>query len=455
MKKTISLICSLIIATFSFAQIPNPSFEDIKNITETNAAYWYSTGKAEQSTDANSGTYAIKQYGGTAQFGNLISLTVGTSTFNNQVPYEGRPTHLEFYIKGNLVAGDSLFLISNLTSNGTTYGVASLDLTTLSNNYFKIKTPITIIDSSNICDSITLGFYFQGSDSSYFILDDVKYTNNNVEEGQVVNGDFETWVSTQYRKIEGWSTSNDIGKVFGFTFNAVKDTSDASDGLRAIYMQNISFFGQVIPGAIVTGMNNIDQGPAFPVSSRYKYFNGYYKYKPATNDSFSVEVSMFYQGNQVGLGKFRSTATVNQYQKFSCEILYDSVSSVIPDSANIIIAAGSLDAAVAGSKAWVDQLSFEAVGVENTITNQKNVSIYPNPTKDILNIHFEANANEYTSIQLYSIDGKLVKHIYQGKNLNNYIQLTTNTSEIPAGIYLIAIQSGSNIYHQKLQVIHE
>jgi hypothetical protein len=455
MKKTISFFFLTLIATYSFAQIPNPSFEDIKNITESNAAYWYSTGKAEQSTDANGGTYAIKQYGGTSQFGNIISLTVGTSAFSNQVPYEGRPTHLEFYIKGNLVAGDSLFLVSNLTSNGNTYGVASLDLTTLSNNYFKVKTPITIIDSSNICDSITLGFYFQASDSSYFILDDVKYTNNNVEEGQIVNGDFETWVSTQYRKIEGWSTSNDIGKAFGFTFNAVKDTSDASDGLRAIYMQNISFFGQVIPGAIVTGINNIDQGPAFPVSSRYKYFNGHYKYKPSTNDTFSVDVIMFYQGNEIGTGKYRSTATVNKYQKFSCEIIYDSVLSVIPDSANIIISAGSLDAAVAGSKAWVDQLSFEAVGIDNIIRNEKNVSIYPNPTKDYIYINFESNTNEYIYIQLYNLEGKLLKNIYQGKTLNNYTQISSNTSEIPSGIYIVSIQSGSNIYHQKIQVIHE
>ncbi|MBI3234557.1 MAG: T9SS type A sorting domain-containing protein [Bacteroidetes bacterium] len=457
MKKIITFIFLTAIVKFTYAQIPNPSFENIKNVTDYKAAYWTSTGRIEKTADANGGSNAIKQYGdgGSNPFSGGVVLYVASSALDNTIPYEGKPTHLEFYMKGDFKPGDSLLVSSNLTANGDFYGVVNLDITTISNNFFKITAPITFIDSSILCDTVALTFFFKGSDSSYFILDDVKFTSNGVEEGQLVNGDFETWTADQFKVIEGWSTSNDIGRAFGFNFNAVKDTSDSYQGNKAVYMQNISFFGQAIPGAIITGNQNIDQAPAFPVTGRHQYLNGYYKYKPSGKDSFNVEVTMFYQGNEVGKGLYRSGATVNQYQKFICQINYDSVSSVIPDSANILVSAGPLDNPVAGSKAWVDQLWFENVGVEKLVPTVSSVAIYPNPASHSVYMNVHANPNEMILVQLYDLQGKLVKNIYQGKTLSNSIQIETGLESIANGIYIVSVQLGDKVSNQKLQVVHE
>lgn len=450
--KYIFILC-LTLLSFSgvYAQIPNPSFEDIRDITEYKPGYWEATGLIERSTDANNGNYAMKVYGGNSQFGGGSVVYTATSPFNPSIPYEGKPTHLEFYMKGSFQSGDSLLVTANLSSAGQSYGGLLTDITVVSNNYIKISLPLKIIDSTLLTDTVSINMQFNGADSSWFAIDDMKFTINGIEEGQLVNGDFETWTSNSFRQIFKWSSTNDIGKAFGFNFNAVKDTNDAQQGKRCIYMQNISFFGSAIPGALVTGSNNIDQGPAFPVSARHKFLNGYFKCKPATGDTFTVMISMFYQGQEVGTGSFNSGKSVNTWTAFSCPIIYDSLSSVVPDSANIMVSAGSLDNPVAGSKGWVDNLSFETVGIHEVSEETLAFSIAPNPASE--NIQIQLNRIPAESMQLYISDmqGKVVKNIYQGRA--QFIE--TSTVGMAAGTYIITLTDGLNTIHRKLIVSHE
>lgn len=451
MKKIYILCITLIHFSGLFAQIPNASFEDIRNIIEYKPGYWESTGRLDQSADAHGGNYAMKVYGGNSQFGGGSFVYTASSPFNPSIPYEGKPTHLEFYMKGSFQPGDSLLLTANLTSAGQNYAALLTDITVVSANYTKITLPLNVIDTNLLSDTVAINLQFNGTDSSWFALDDMKFTINGLEEGQLLNGDFETWTTNAFRQIFGWSSTNDIGKAFGFNFNAVKDTNDAQQGGRCIYMQNISFFGSAIPGALVTGANNISQGPAFPVTGRHRFLNGYYKCKPAAGDTFTVMINMFYQGQEIGSGRFSANKTVSTWTKFSCDINYDSVSSASPDSASIMVCAGSLDNPVAGSKAWVDNLSFEATGLQDIQTAPLGFSIAPNPAAENIQILLSRISSESMQLYISDMQGKVVKNIYQGSAL----MVETSTSGLSSGTYIITLKDGQETVHRKLIVSHE
>jgi len=82
---------------------------------------------------------------------------------------------------------------------------------------------------------------------------------------------------------------------------------------------------------------------------------------------------------------------------------------------------------------WVKDSNLVLATAE-TKNQQKNVSIYPNPTKGPLSIKAEKN----TKAEIYSPEGKLLKTISIQKGINN-----TDISELPKGIYIIKTETES------------
>ena len=71
-----------------------------------------------------------------------------------------------------------------------------------------------------------------------------------------------------------------------------------------------------------------------------------------------------------------------------------------------------------------------ALGVSNTMKGQ--MSVYPNPVKDLLNI--ESADRKVTEVAFYSMDGKLVKTVKE--NVSNI-----NVSALPKGVYVVKVKT--------------
>lgn len=71
--------------------------------------------------------------------------------------------------------------------------------------------------------------------------------------------------------------------------------------------------------------------------------------------------------------------------------------------------------------------------------SRANISIYPNPSQNIVNINFGSATNQNISIaiSIYDIQGHLVKSIQR----NNHIIQQINTSNLSIGIYMLKIES--------------
>ena len=82
------------------------------------------------------------------------------------------------------------------------------------------------------------------------------------------------------------------------------------------------------------------------------------------------------------------------------------------------------------------------VGINENVTNE--VSIYPNPTSDVLNIF--TNSNDLSELTVKDITGKIILK----QNFNN--KITINTENYSKGIYLIDVKNNLGTVSEKISV---
>ncbi len=86
----------------------------------------------------------------------------------------------------------------------------------------------------------------------------------------------------------------------------------------------------------------------------------------------------------------------------------------------------------------------DALSAQEFVIN-KNIKLYPNPTKDILNIDF--NGKNFKTLEVYSLDGKRIVT----KDLSSMNTVQVNLSQYPAGIYMVTlIDSNGKNYPNKI-----
>lgn len=181
MKKQI-LCLALFMQMLAFAQnpVPNPGFENWTNGTSVNGWYAISVGGCTQSTQAHSGTYAMKMSPwGATMYGALAY----TPTSGHGFPLNGlNPTALSFWYTGNFVSGDQLQITVSIYSGGNATGSGYAMLTTNATSYTQYT--VSIYNSAPTADSariqlsqITSGYSSSGLHAGTTVtIDDMDIT---------------------------------------------------------------------------------------------------------------------------------------------------------------------------------------------------------------------------------------------------------------------------------------
>jgi alkaline phosphatase D len=86
---------------------------------------------------------------------------------------------------------------------------------------------------------------------------------------------------------------------------------------------------------------------------------------------------------------------------------------------------------------------------ENTIT-EIDLTLYPNPAKDVLNIECEDFAKEPLSIKIYDLSGKVHAYMHL-KNFSGAYMLRLN--DLPSGSYFISFERECETHIRKIQVV--
>ena len=74
----------------------------------------------------------------------------------------------------------------------------------------------------------------------------------------------------------------------------------------------------------------------------------------------------------------------------------------------------------------------------NDIINENAISIYPNPSKDFINVSI--SNSEIKSIEIFNILGKKITSY----PLQNVSQTKVDVTNLPSGVYLLSLMDSSN-----------
>lgn len=95
---------------------------------------------------------------------------------------------------------------------------------------------------------------------------------------------------------------------------------------------------------------------------------------------------------------------------------------------------------------------IEAVSV-NEMDNLEELTIYPNPAKDKLNIRFDLDNAMDIKLEIFNVQGQSLVLIQEGILTNGRHEINTDISDLAKGVYYLKISDGSNNLTKRFIVI--
>ncbi|MFT5724023.1 MAG: hypothetical protein ACI9JN_001140 [Bacteroidia bacterium] len=456
MKKLINSLLALLVVMMANAQqnIPNGNFEDWGVHKTEVLDNWEVSGNVTSSTDAYSGSKSLRLENIAS---NKTRGFVSTGPFIGRklfgVPYDEQPLSVRFRAKFNLALGDKAQIACIFTLKGNTIAFAGLDIEGSSNDtfaYFSI--PITWSLSSNP-DSVAIAVSslnletqeFNGD--GYFIIDDLHFASISTRNKALSNGDFENWSIKTRDNLVSWYTTDDYFiEISGqeFLTPLVAKSNKGRSGTMGVELTSQSLNGDLVPAMIIVGDKFADiEQPTFPMNKRWKYFEGYYQYKPVNGDSAFFTAFLFKSGVPVGGVQFSVDKAASSYTYFSKEITYFSRAD--PDSAIVFIMASNPDE-TRGDGTWLllDDIKFSDNNSSVFDLRLNKLTVYPNPFKTEINL---AGIDQMIGADYTIVDvlGKPISHGLLTRNI------TIDLSDQLPGVYVLHI-SGKHVKTTKILI---
>lgn len=274
---------------------------------------------------------------------------------------------------------------------------------------------------------------------------------------QNINGGFEQWDSVEtglfknYTPIGWLEFMNAICEDEALPWSVTQST-DAHSGSSALQIKNIATsFNQT--ATVMTSSESTEGGfnNKIPISARYTRLEGYYKYTTVETDTFNIMVLMMKGEDFIAVARYEQAVNTSNYTKFSVPIIYSAGASIIPDSAVIMISAGSVENFREGSTLLVDDIAFTlSSGMDdNRTTLHADVSVFPNPTSEFVNVSVKKAKHGNVTVELINIVGQTLKK-EEVKPTNQQIDLTINLSDAPKGVLFIKVSDGSGSQGYKI-----
>ena len=113
--------------------------------------------------------------------------------------------------------------------------------------------------------------------------------------------------------------------------------------------------------------------------------------------------------------------------------------------------------AVSGDLIFTSKLAVKentTVGVDENNFNSY-IEIYPNPAKDILNIHYTLNTTGKVEMELLDAQGRMIENLLSETKIAGAYKTTFRIdTKYPAGLYFINIKSDKNSVYKKILLQH-
>jgi len=99
------------------------------------------------------------------------------------------------------------------------------------------------------------------------------------------------------------------------------------------------------------------------------------------------------------------------------------------------------------------RMNFDlSLNTENIAENSMNLTVYPNPAKDVANVNFELENNSTVTLTIADLSGKVVftateENVAAGKH-----SITVPTAELANGVYTYSFAAGNSVVTEKLVI---
>ena len=104
-----------------------------------------------------------------------------------------------------------------------------------------------------------------------------------------------------------------------------------------------------------------------------------------------------------------------------------------------------------GSSGSLTEVTGE-VSVEN-IDVAEEISVFPNPVRDNINIRYTVEGSQAVQAQLYDMGGRVVQDLFREANASGHNSRSIALSgQVTTGLYLLKMQMGDKTYFKKLLV---
>ncbi|MBN8566568.1 MAG: proprotein convertase P-domain-containing protein, partial [Flavobacteriales bacterium] len=79
----------------------------------------------------------------------------------------------------------------------------------------------------------------------------------------------------------------------------------------------------------------------------------------------------------------------------------------------------------------------------------QNLSVWPNPANNIVNISFESDANDIVTIEMFDIQGRILKQQKADASIGNVSQ-SIDLNSLPVGVYVLKMTQGNKQFNSKI-----
>lgn len=259
---------------------------------------------------------------------------------------------------------------------------------------------------------------------------------------QIPNAGFENWSAVgTYSVPDGWGTLNNT-----YTVQTVTKATPGSPGASYMKITSKTIGTTVKGGMAVSGV--IDSMTMLPKSGfaynmRPANFTGKWQHMIYGSSQGSIQVTLTRWDSGLGMrmpvasGNVTLSGMAMAWANFTIPLIYTDGNN--PDTC-IIVMKASGSAPTNNDYLWVDNLAFSGVvtGIQNQESLLSNVSVFPNPSAELINVNLNLKSEQKVSLELIDMLGKVIIVKDLG-TLQGDSKQSINVSGITKGTYLVRI----------------
>jgi hypothetical protein len=262
---------------------------------------------------------------------------------------------------------------------------------------------------------------------------------------QIPNPGFENWTAVgTYSVPNGWGTLNNTTTLAG-VYTVTKATP-GSPGASYMKITSKTVATSVVGGIAVSGvLDSMTMMPksGFAYNMRPANFTGKWQHMIYGSSQGSIQVTLTRWDSGLGMrmpvasGNVTLSGMAMAWANFTIPLTYTDGNN--PDSCIIVMkASGSVP--TNNDYLWVDNLAFSGVvtGIENQESLLSNVSVFPNPSAELINVNLNLKSEQKVSLELIDLTGKIVVTKDLG-TLQGDSKQSINVSGITKGTYVVRI----------------